>query len=135
MEIDNKRFRLHDVAEIAVGAVLLAFPVAVTEEVWQISRDLSFTHCAFISVASIGLLAWFGYYMFYRVNPRTWNFMLRIASVYLITLSISAIILIMIDKFPLQDEPVVAIKRMIIVALPACFSATVLDSVGSSDQK
>ncbi len=132
MRSNPTKFTLHDVAEIAVGAVLLAFPVAVTEEVWQISRDLSVINCVFISLSSVGLLAWFGYYMFYRANPRTWNFVLRIASVYFVTISISAIILIMIDKFPLQTEPVVAIKRMIIVALPASFSATVLDSVGTS---
>ena len=135
MESHPQRFRLHDVAEIAVGAVLLGFPVAVTEEVWQISRNLSTVNCVFVSLASVTLLAWFGYYMFYRTNPRTWNFVLRVSSVYIVTLGISAVILIMIDKFPLQTEPVVAVKRMIIVAFPASFSATVLDSVGSSQKK
>ena len=127
----TSKIRLQDVAEIVIGAVLLGFPIAVSEEVWNISRELTLGRTLLISFSSICLIAWFGYYMFYGsdLRARRWEFFLRISAVYLITLVVSAAILTGIDHFPLLAEPVVAVKRMIIVALPASFSATIVDSL------
>ena len=124
---------MRDVAEITIGSGLLAFPVAVSEEVWNISEELPLGRCLLISLGSIALIAWFGYYLFYNSNvaTRRWEFVFRISSVYVITLAVSALMLAAIDQFPLSTEPIVAIKRMIIVALPASFSATIVDSLSS----
>ncbi len=42
----------------------------------------------------------------------------------------SAAVLFAIDKLPLFTKTLVAIKRTIIVAFPASFAATVVDSIG-----
>ena len=36
----GNRFAVRDVAEIALGACIMAFPVAVTEEVWNLGTVL-----------------------------------------------------------------------------------------------
>jgi len=46
-----------------------------------------------------------------------------------VTLIVAALILALFGQYPLLSEPVVAIKRMIIVALPASFCVTVVDSL------
>ena len=128
-------FSMHDVAEITIGSVVLAFPIAVTEEVWNLSESLPLGRTLLISFSSMLFIAWFGYYLFYRTSPgiRPGEFILRIGTVYLVTLIVAALILIAIDHFPLTTEPVIAIKRMIIVALPASFSATIVDSLSKFD--
>jgi uncharacterized membrane protein len=130
-EKKHPRFSLKDVTEIIIGAVLLAFPVAVTEEVWVISAELSLGRTVFISLCSMGFIAIFGYSMFYHSSLKgQWgDFLKRIFAVYLITLFVAALILAAINKFPWLTEPIVTLKRVIIVALPASFSATVVDSL------
>ena len=62
----GQKIRLHDIAEITLGAVILGFPVAVTEEVWDISTELSLGRVLFIALGSIGILAWFAFHVFYH---------------------------------------------------------------------
>lgn len=125
------KIRLHDIAEIILGAVILGFPVAVTEEVWDISTELSLGRALFIALGSIGILAWFAFHVFYHgtLKQSVGQFIVRVLAAYLITLVAVGLILFAIDQLPLITDPVVAIKRMIIVALPASFTATVVDSM------
>ena len=131
MADESTKFGMRDVSEVVIGSGLLAFPLAVSEEVWNISQELMLGRILLIIFASIALIAWFGYYMFYNsnVSTRRWEFVFRVSCVYAITLAVSAFMLAVIDQFPLSTEPDVAIKRMIIVALPASFSATIVDSL------
>ena len=124
-------FSLRDIAEIVVGSVILAFPTAVTEEVWVIGTKLPVGRAFLIILGSLFFIGWFGYYMFYRtILRKKWSeFLLRIFSVYLITLITSALILAVIDKLELYSDPIIAFKRTILVAVPACFAATVVDSI------
>lgn len=131
MADESTKFGMRDAAEITIGSGLLAFPVALSEEVWNISEELPLGRVLLISLASIATVAWFGYYLFYNSNvtARRREFVFRVSCVYVITLTVSAFMLAVIDQFPLLTEPDVAIKRMIIVALPASFSATIVDSL------
>ena len=137
MNQEYQKFNLQDVAEITIGSVLLAFPIAVTEEVWVISEELPIGRTLLISFVSIMFIAFFGYYLFYRSYAKTRlpEFVLRVITVYVITLLISGFILLAIDKFPIMTDPIVAIKRTIIVALPASFSATIIDSLHTARQQ
>lgn len=128
---EHDRFRLHDVAEFVIGSVLLAFPVAITEEVWNLGTELSLINTLAIVAVSLIFLAWFAYNTFYKSNLKynRQEFIVRVLSVYLVTLIVAASILGLFGQFNLLTEPVVAIKRMIIVALPASFCATVVDSL------
>jgi len=129
-----ERFGMIDVAQIAIGSVLLGFPIAVTEEVWELSKALSVNRTLLIAISSITMIAFFAYYMFYhtRLAHRRWDFVLRVTSVYLITLSVCAAILAAIDQLHLFVDPQLALKRTILVAFPASFSATIVDSLNTA---
>lgn len=124
-------FSPQDVVEISIGAVILALPVSVTEEVWQLGSELAPWRTAIISVTSILLVAVFGFYKFYHgsLEGRATEFITRVFTVYFIANLVALIGLLVIDKLPLVEEPMVAINRIILVAFPACFSATIVDSL------
>ncbi|UCE02192.1 MAG: DUF2391 family protein [Candidatus Latescibacterota bacterium] len=131
VERTEHRFGFRDLAEIFVGATVLGFPIAVTEEVWIISEELTPGRQIFVVLLSILVLAWFGYMTFYKNRlKRHWReFVLRIVTVYGITLFDIGLILAAVDRLGLAADPVVALKRVILVAFPASFSATVVDSL------
>ena len=131
MKKHNRKFHINDLSEIIVGSVLLAFPVAITEEVWNLGKELSGWSAIAIVIASMVFIAWFCYHAYYQSILEThWQeFLLRTTTVYTVTLVVAAVILALFSQFPLITESAVAIKRMIIVALPASFCATVVDSI------
>ena len=131
MNQPGEKIRLTDIAEIILGAVILGFPVAVTEEVWVLSTELPLGRVLFISLGSIGILAWFAFHVFYHgtLKQSVGRFIVRVLAAYIVTLVAVGLILFAIDQLPIITDPIVAIKRMIIVALPASFTATVVDSM------
>jgi uncharacterized membrane protein len=54
---------------------------------------------------------------------------MRLVMTYGVTLLVCAGILTLLDKFPLFSDTAVALKRLVLVAFPASFSATVVDSL------
>ena len=125
------RFARQDVAEIAMGACIMAFPVAVTEEVWNLGEELSLLRVGFFSVASVFFLALLIYLFEHGRVPRNQKvFLQRVLSTYGLTLVISALLLLGVDRLDLL-HPIVGLKRTILVAFPASFAATVVDSLWS----
>lgn len=125
------RFEKQDVAEIAMGACIMAFPVAVAEEVWDLGQELSLVRVALFAVASVFFLALLIYLLQHgRVPADPKVFLQRVLSTYGLTLVISALLLIGVDRFDLLAHPWIALKRCILVAFPASFAATVVDGLG-----
>lgn len=116
---------------MVVGSTLLAFPIAITEEVWNLGEDISVFSTVILVLLSLLFLATFSYSTFYqsKLDRHSREFYVRLMAVYFVTLTVAALILALFGEFPLMTEPAVAIKRMIIVALPASFCATVVDSL------
>ena len=131
MEKIQRRFRINDLSEIVVGSVVLAFPVAITEEVWDLGTTLPLASSIIIVVSSLVFIAWFVYHAYYQSVMEThWQDLLaRTLTTYTVTLFIAALILTVLNQFPLLTDSATAINRMIIVALPASFCATVVDSL------
>ena len=131
MEKIQRRFRINDLSEIIVGSVVLAFPVAITEEVWNLGATLPPASSIIIVISSLVFIAWFVYHTYYQSVMEThWQDLLaRTLTTYTITLLISALILTVLNQFPLMTDSAAAINRMILVALPASFCATVVDSL------
>ena len=131
MEKIQRRFRINDLSEIIVGSVVLAFPVAITEEVWNLGAALPLASSVIIVFSSMIFIAWFVYHAYYQSVMEThWKDLLaRTLTTYTITLLISALILTVLNQFPLLTDSAAAINRMILVALPASFCATVVDSL------
>lgn len=124
-------FRVRDVVQLVVGAYVLAIPVAFTEEVWVLAERLPMLNIAGIAGTSIVFLSLFCYFIFYEGHLRghEWEFLKRVASAYLLTVAVAAMLLTMIDQTTWTTDVLLGVKRTILVAFPACFSATVVDSL------
>ena len=121
-----------DVTEIVIGALVLAFPVAVTEEVWDLSTELSLARTIVISLSSLVFISIFvqtTYHHDFSFSSQK-ELLARVLTVYGLTLLVSAAVLFALDKLPLFTDTLVAIKRVVIVAFPASFAATVIDTIG-----
>jgi uncharacterized membrane protein len=123
-------FTRRDVAQIAVGACAMAFPVAATEEIWTLSEELPLWRVMLFALASILFLALLIAALHHRDTLRAERkvFVRRVFSTYLVTLLVVVLLLIGLDRFDLF-EPLVSFKRAILVAFPASFAATVVDGL------
>ena len=125
------RFSPRDVAEIAIGACVMAFPITVTEEVWNLGEELSLLRVGLFALASVVFLALLIFGLHHGRPPTDYKvFLQRVFSTYGLTLAISALLLFGVDRLELA-HPLVGLKRTILVAFPASFAATVVDSLGS----
>ena len=126
-----KNISRSDIAEQVIGASVLAFPVAVTEEVWNLSEQIPFVNVILISVVSCVFLAVFSYFIHSKSDVKSSQRIEidRVFVTYGIALLVCSVILLMVGKFPLFTETTIALKRVVLVAFPACFSATVVDSL------
>ncbi len=117
-------------AEIAVGACIMAFPVAATEEIWNLGTDLELWRALLFALVSVCFLAALIYVLHGHAEfPDTRKvFLQRVAGTYGVTLAISASLLLGVDQLDLLQDPAIALKRTILVAFPASFAATTVDS-------
>ena len=126
------RFSRRDVAEVATGACIMAFPVAVTEEVWNLGAELSLPHVLFFALGSISFLALMIFMLQHgSVGPDRKIFLRRVFSTYFLTLLIASLLLLGVDRLELFSNPLVGLKRAILVAFPASFAATAVDNFNS----
>jgi len=130
-EPEGPPFSQKDLTEIVVGACTLALPLAVTEEVWNLGRDLGTLNVLAIVAVSYAVIAYFVRSHFYAGNlqGRHAEYARRVLSVYGVTLVVAALCLLAIGKLPLLSDPLVAFKRTVLVSLPASFLATVVDGL------
>lgn len=119
-----------DLAEIIIGSLVLAFPIALTEEVWDLSSEISLARALVISISSLVFVSFFVRTTYFHETTFTSSKQVaaRALTVYSVTLLVSAATLLAFDVLPLLSDPAVAVKRTIIVAFPASFAATAVDS-------
>jgi uncharacterized membrane protein len=80
-----------------------------------------------LSVSFLGLFAYESVFqgnIKYRIPVFLW----RIAIAYAITAIVVALVLFSLDKFPLITDTLVALKRLIIITMPASMGAIIVDS-------
>jgi uncharacterized membrane protein len=126
-----RTFSPKDLTEIVVGACTLALPLAVTEEVWDLSKELHILNVLAIVAVSYAVIAYFVRSHFYGgdLTGHHDEYVKRVLSVYGVTLLVSALCLLAIGRLPVLAEPMVALKRTILTSLPASFLATVVDGL------
>ena len=124
-------FRPRDIAQIFIGALLVASPLCFTEEVWKLSVELPNQNIYYLALCSFVVVTTFVYFNFYRFKLRGHlvDFFKRIVAIYLITAMSVMLMLFLIDKFPVITERAVALKRLVIIAFPSLFGATISDSL------
>jgi uncharacterized membrane protein len=123
-------FNLEDVGQLIAGAFVMALPLALAEEVWDLGASLSTTRIMMIFLLSVITLAIFVWALFYGNHAAEYkgHFLRRVVTAYLVTFLVSLILLMLFDKAPL-DDPGLAINRAIIVAFPVAFAATAVDFI------
>jgi len=119
-----------DVAKLAIGACIIGFPISVTEEVWNLGSELSFVRVLPFTIASVALLAAV-IFVIHRKDGEPLSLealLVRVVVTYSVTFLICALFLLGIDRLDLFQNPMAALNRTIIVAFPASFAATLVDS-------
>ena len=124
-------FNYRDVMQVVLGSSLLAIPVSLTEEAWNLGETLPLRNVMIICFLSLAIISIFVYYNFYKVTFKGYQleFAKRVLGTYLISLIVVGLILTIIQKCPWGVDNILAIKRIIIVAFPAAMSGTLSDTI------
>ncbi|TXG35776.1 DUF2391 family protein [Seonamhaeicola maritimus] len=124
-------FKPRDIMQVIIGSAILAIPVSLTEEAWNLGETLPISNVSMIAAISLVLISVFVYFNFYKVTLKGYvtDFIKRIIGTYIISLLVVALILTLIDKCPWRIDNLLAIKRIIIVAFPAAMSGTLSDTI------
>ena len=125
----SKSFNLEDAGQIFVGAFALAVPISFSEEAWQLGESLPTANLALLFLLSCLFLSIYAFESVYQrnINGRVTEFISRIVIAYILTIMVVALVLLCIDKLPVLDSPLVAIKRVIVIAMPASMGAIIVD--------
>lgn len=124
------RFNWEDASQVIVGAFSLSVPIAFTEEAWQLGESLPWPNLVTIVTLSIAFLAIFTYSSVFsgRLKRRfSFKFCARVLLGYGLALAVVCLVLVSVNRFPLFSHPVVALKRALIVGLPASMGAVIVD--------
>lgn len=124
-------FKPRDIMQVIVGSAILAIPVSLTEEAWNLGEMLPMVNISLIAFLSLIFIGVFVYFNFYKVTLKgyVFEFIKRVIGTYLISLLVVALILTLLQKCPWGVENVIAIKRIVIVAFPAAMSGTLSDTI------
>lgn len=124
-------FNLEDASQVAIGAFALAVPISFSEEAWKLAETLPAANFIVLFALSVVFLSFFAYESVFQGNIkyRVPVFILRITIAYLIAGIVVALVLLALNKFPLIDDPILAIKRMVVITMPASMGAIIVDSL------
>lgn len=122
-------FHPRDVMQVIVGASILAVPVAFTEETWKLGQELPLLNVITLSSISFCFISLFVYFNLYRHNLKDhlFEYIKRVFFTYVLSLMVVGLLLTIIERCPWTTDPVIAIKRILIVAFPASMSAALSD--------
>jgi uncharacterized membrane protein len=123
-------FNLEDVGQVAVGSFALAVPIAFSEEAWKLGETLPLMNLSLVFILSIAFLSFFAYESVFQadIKYRIPVFVSRIIFAYLIAAVVVSLVLFSLDKFPLLTDTYVALRRLIVVTMPASMGAIIVDS-------
>jgi len=126
----NANFNREDASQIAIGAFALAVPISFSEEAWRLGESLPTLNLLLVFLLSVIFLAFFAYESVFQGNIRfrILVFILRIITAYIIASLVVALVLLALNKFPILSEPALAMKRLIVIAMPASMGAIIVDS-------
>lgn len=124
-------FNSEDAGQLIVGAFALSVPIAFSEEAWKLAISLPALNMLLVVALSLGFIALFAYQSVFQANirHRVAVFLFRITMAYVLTLLVVAIVLLALDKFPLLSDPLIALRRTLLIAMPASMGAIIVDSI------
>ncbi|MDA0130067.1 DUF2391 family protein [Vibrio sp. MarTm2] len=123
-------FNIEDAGQIFVGAFALAVPISFSEEAWKLGETLPALNIFMLVVLSAVFLTLFTYESVFQrdIKQRKAVFVFRIVSAYLMAAMVVALVLLCIDKLPLFSDPLLSLRRVIVITMPASMGAIVVDS-------
>lgn len=123
-------FNLEDASQVMIGAFALAVPISFSEEAWKLGETLPLTNLLLLFLLSVFFLGFFAYESVFQGNIRYRIpvFLFRIGIAYLIAGIVVALVLMALNKFPLLSDPTIALKRLIVISMPASMGAIIVDS-------
>ncbi len=123
-------FNIEDASQVFVGAFALAVPISFSEEAWHLGETLPLRNLLMLLTLSVIFLGVFTYQSVFQQNiqKRRRVFIFRIVIAYVITALVVALVLLCLDKLPLLSDPYTAIRRIVVVTMPASMGAIVVDS-------
>ncbi|MCL1075452.1 DUF2391 family protein [Shewanella dokdonensis] len=126
----NLHFNSEDLGQISIGAFALSVPIAFSQEAWDLAASLPLGNMILVVCLSLGFIALFAYQSVFqaRIRTRIAVFLLRIVLAYTLTLIIVSIVLLALDKWPIVTAPYLALKRTLLIAMPASMGAIIVDS-------
>ena len=126
----NLSFNLEDASQVAIGSFALSVPISFSEEAWKIGETLPIQNLLLVFLLSIVFLGFFAYQNVFQANIkyRIPVFVSRIIIAYLLASLVVALVLIALDKFPLLAEPAIALRRLVVITMPASMGAIIVDS-------
>ena len=126
----NLSFNLEDASQVAIGAFALAVPISFSEEAWKLGETLPLINLSFLFGLSVVFLSFFAYERVFQGNIkyRIPIFVSRIFIAYFIAALVVSLVLFSLNKFPLLSDPEIALKRLIIITMPASMGAIIVDS-------
>uniref|UniRef100_UPI0032165D42 DUF2391 family protein n=1 Tax=uncultured Draconibacterium sp. TaxID=1573823 RepID=UPI0032165D42 len=125
-----KNIDFEDLSQLIIGASVLSVPIAFTEEAWDLSKTIPMLNLGVVvllTLCFIGIYAFKGIYQG-NIKQRKATFVKRVLIDYGVTLVVVVVVLFALNKFPISHDPIIAIKRVIIISFPASMGAIVVDS-------
>lgn len=125
-----KNFNREDASQIAIGAFALAVPISFSEEAWILGESLPALNICLLLILSVTFLSFFAYESVFRgdIKFRVMVFVFRIVIAYAIASFVVTLVLLSLNKFPLLSDPFLAIRRLVVIAMPASMGAIIVDS-------
>ena len=125
-------FNWEDASQVMIGAFTLGVPISFSEEAWRMGETLAPANLLMLCTMSLLFLSLYTHQVVFqgkvRGRGRFAAYLFRIVIAYGLTLMVIALILVALNKFPIGEDPVVAIKRLLIIAMPASMGAIIVDS-------
>lgn len=124
-------FKIRDVLQIIVGAAILATPVGFTEETWRLGEILPASSIIIVFALSLIFISFFSYYHYHRhLTEKKWEELVkRTFATYLFSFLVVSVLLTLIQKAPWQTDLFLALKRAVLVTLPASMSGALVDTL------
>ncbi|MFH0867846.1 MAG: DUF2391 family protein [Candidatus Woesearchaeota archaeon] len=126
------KFAFKDIAQQTVGAMVLSAPFAVTEEVWNLAKNLNPVNLIFIVLITVIFDILLFHYTRYRAteSKKFFDFSKRIISIIIVTYVTSAVVLSIFGVIggKIQD-PYWAMKLIVMVGLFANIGAGTADLI------
>ncbi|MDX2471863.1 MAG: DUF2391 family protein, partial [SAR324 cluster bacterium] len=97
---------------------------------WRLGETLPLINLFMLFSLSIIFIGIFTYQSVFQkdIQSRHLVFIFRITIAYVMTALVVALVLFCISKLPLIENPIVSLKRIIVITMPASMGAIIVDS-------